>query len=270
MNIILTLDRAVEVIKDINRKRMSVSLSYLPVATNDPRKVQQNVRTYIAILDRIRDEHLDSDITLKPHQFGALGHERLAAESIQAVIEHASRVGNFVWIDMERESTVPFTIELFERMWERYRNVGICMQAYLERTEADMRYLLNKHVPMRLVKGFYRSHDIKEWSRVTENFEHLMTMLLQQSERPCIATHDRALVEKAVRIVEEQDIRNAEFQFFRGEGDELAEQLTGAGLNVRIYVPYGHVVQFLLKGLPTFDIFYHLRRFLGGKGSGEA
>ena len=265
MNFIRSLDNASKIIKQINSIKISASLSYLPVVTKDPQEVKKNIEIYSAMLDRIKNENLDSDITLKLHQFGVYKHLSLAAESIEAVARHAASLGNFVWIDMERKVTVEATIEIFENIWDKYHNVGICLQAYLERTEADMKYLLAKRVPMRLVKGFYKPSDFKDWSRVTENYSHLIEILLKHSDRPCIATHDLALIEKAKRIIREQNLTNAEIQFFRGVRDKLAKQLVDEGFKVRLYVPYGNLMRFLLKGLPTFDNFHHLQRLLGFK-----
>lgn len=163
---------------------------------------------------------------------------------------------------MERPSTVDITIDIFNELYEKFGNVGICLQTYLKRTTEDAKKLLAKHVPIRLVKGFYSGHDINNWREVTKQFDELMGIALQESSRPCIATHDLTLIEKAKTLIRRDNLRNAELQFFNGVRDKIALELAKQGFNARIYIPYGNILRYLLKGFPTFDNLRHIQRIL--------
>jgi proline dehydrogenase len=265
MKFLTNLDKAAQVVQSINRKGIATSLSYLPVVARTEPEVEQNRQMYLDMLNRIKHGKLDSDVTLKLHQFGVYKSMKIAQQAISSVVAEAERLGNFVWIDMERKITVEAAIEIFDNIYENHKNIGICLQAYLARTEADMKYLLQRRVAMRLVKGFYKPSDFKDWSRVTENYSRLMEILLEKSDRPCIATHDLTLVEKAKKIIREKDIKQAEIQFFRGVRDDLAMHLVKENFKVRLYVPFGNVFKFFLKGLTTFDNYHHFQRLLGFK-----
>jgi len=47
-----------------------------------------------------------------------------------------------------------------------------------------------------------------------------------------------------------------------GVRDKLAKQLVDEGYKVRIYVPYGNVVKFIMRGLPEFDLLRETQRIL--------
>ncbi len=256
------LEKVIPTVRRMNAEGIAGSLSYLPIKHKNPRKITQTVKEYYRALNAIERKGLDCDVTLKPHQFGVYDDVGQCRVSILKIVERAHASGHFVWIDMERSATVDATIGLFESIFASYRNVGLCLQAYLRRTEGDLQRLLTKRVPIRLVKGFYREHHFSRWSDVTENFASLMRILLQNSDRPAIATHDLHLVRAAVDIIQESSLAHAEVQFFAGVRDELAIELARRGLRVRIYIPYGRVLAFLVRGLLSFDISRHLQRVL--------
>ncbi len=64
-------------------------------------------------------------------------------------------MGSMVWIDMEDSSYVDRTLEIFRAARERYDGVGICLQAYLRRTDDDLDALLPLKPSIRVVKGAY-------------------------------------------------------------------------------------------------------------------
>ena len=256
------LTNAIDHVKEYNSKGVHCSLSFLPVRANNEKIVDKNVKEYLKILDRIHKKKLDCDVTLKLHQFGAYVSKDLAEKAVTRIVKHANKRKIVVWIDMESNVTTDMTIEIFNNIYKKYKNAGICLQAYRKRTEEDMRDLLKKKVRMRLVKGFYHGCDFKTWDEVTRNYSKLMEYLLLHSKHPAIATHDLKLIAKAKRLIKKHKIKNAEFQFFKGVRDDLAEKLAKQGFNVRIYIPYGDIYQFIIKGILTFDISRHAQRLL--------
>ena len=259
------LEEAIAIVKQLNARGIPAILSFLPVRHDDAQSVRKDVNEYYRILDAIHKLGLNCEVSLKLHQFGVYGSEALAERSVTKVLSKARKLNIFVWFDMELPDTIDATLATFRKIDQRYKNVGICLQAYLKRTEQDMHELLKKPVVIRLVKGFYKEHDFKNWSEVTKNYARLMEYLLMRSPRPCLATHDRKIISKAKRIIRRHCIANAEFQFFKGVCDDLAARLIKEGLHARIYVNYGDAVKFLVKGLKTFDNIRQLERIIGIK-----
>ena len=260
-----SLSKALRIVKRYNEKGISCSLSYLPIRKDKPSLINQDVATYHKMLNEISKHHLNSDVTLKLHPFGIYENYVLAKENVEKIVQEAKRLHKFVWIDMERTRTTDDTINMYIELRKKYNNVGICLQAYLKRTEGDMKHLLKEKATIRLVKGFYKDTQFKSWDEVSENYSKLMKYLLLYGIKPIIATHDLDLISEAKEIIRKHKIKNAEFQFFKGVRDKLVEELVKEGYKVRIYVPYGNIWRFILKGLPTFDKFRHIQRLLGFK-----
>jgi proline dehydrogenase len=141
-----SIGSAIEAVRDFNRQGIPCSLSYLPVTVNSRLRVFQEVRRYSAVLRQIAKHHLNCDVTIKLHNFGIHGNARLARDSVFRIVELAARLRNFVWIDMELPNTVDDTIAIFTEAHRRYGNVGLCLQAYLERTDDDVARVLTHGV----------------------------------------------------------------------------------------------------------------------------
>jgi proline dehydrogenase len=261
MYFISTLGKAVKEAKRIKEKNIRSSFSFLPIETKDEKKINKTVAIYFQILDSIKKENLDTEISVKIHQFGNEG----AHPYIERVVEYADKLGIFVWIDMERASSVEDTIKIFNNLFTKYKNIGICLQTYLNRTEEDLKNFNNMQVPVRLVKGFYRGHDFKEWQGVTENFSRLQKILLLENIRPCLGTHDAGLIEEAKKIIKENTLTAAEFQFFYKVREDLAYDLAREGFKTTIYIPYGNIFPYLLKGFHTFENWRNFQRLLRWK-----
>jgi len=60
-----------------------------------------------------------------------------------------------VWMDMEASNYVEATLEIYRRARQENANVGVCLQAYLYRTEKDLASLIPLCGGIWLVKGGY-------------------------------------------------------------------------------------------------------------------
>ena len=258
-----TLKDAIEDVHQFNARGLSCSLSYLPIASTTEEEVEEHVQEYLRALSAIQQQRLDADVTIKLHQLGIYAEEFLAEPAVLRIIEAARASGTFVWIDMEQPDTVDRTLEIYRRASRLYGNVGICLQAYLTRTLSDLAGVLADGGVVRLVKGFYRSHDISNWRAVTRNYRMLMFRVLRESPRPAIATHDEQLIEEAKRFIVDHQVRSAEFQFFQGVRNRLAGELQAQGFAARIYVPYGRMLRYWADGVQTFDLRRQLQRVAG-------
>src|SRR6266545_2897176 len=96
---------------------------------------------YLAALDRIQDGGLDANISVKLTALGLdLGRD-LAAEEAAKVAARGKEVGAMVGVDMESAAYVDRTLDLVASLEESYDDVGVCLQAYLHRTPADLERL---------------------------------------------------------------------------------------------------------------------------------
>jgi len=123
------------------------------------------------------------------------------------------------------------------------------IQAYLYRSEADLRALAAEGAFVRLCKGAYKEppeHAFPDKSDVDANYVHLMKLYLGDEARAngaylAIATHDEAMIAAARAYIKEHDVPYDafEFQMLYGIRSKLHEQLRDDGFQVVVYVPYG-------------------------------
>lgn len=258
----MNLKSVLKQVKEYNSQGISCSLSYLALTNNTENLVKREVARYVGILKGIAEINADADITIKLQQLGIYLDQELCYKAAEEIVVEAETHKNFVWIDMYLPDTVDATITIFLELRKKYHNVGICLQAYLQRTEEDLHQILKEHYPLRLVKGFYKEYDFDRWNDVSENYESLLYFLLKHSDRPAIATHDLEIIEKAKKAVLELGKKEAEFQFFKKIIDKVAEDLVKEGYNVRVYIPLGDFWRFFLTEVKTFDLWQNFKRLM--------
>ena len=114
----------------------------------------------------------------------------------------------------------------------------------LRRTLDDVGGLAGLRPNVRVCKGIYvEPADIAYQGdeAIRFNFVETMTALWEGGAKVAVATHDDALVAKALDLIREGGLgpERYEFQLLLGVREELADELVRGGHTVRIYVPYG-------------------------------
>lgn len=239
-----TLSDALRTALELNRQRLRVTLDYLGESVADREEAAAATRAYEESLDAIEKSPAESTISLKLTQLGLEIDEELCAENVERVVEQAARLDNFVRIDMEGSQHTGVTLRIFTRVFERFRNVGVVVQAYLRRTEKDVAELIRIGAPVRLCKGAYDEPPAVAFQRreeVDASFVRLMQMLLDGGVPTAIATHDGRMIEATRRHAERNGIDPDQFEFQMLYGVRRSEQtrLVSEGYGMRVYVPYG-------------------------------
>ena len=159
-------------------------------------------RHYLGALDAIRARGVPAQLSVKLTHLGLDVDRALCGDALRALAAGAAAARTTLWIDMEESPYVDATLELLRRVRAEHAGVGVCLQAYLRRTPADLEALLAEGASVRLVKGAYReppavAHQRKE--EVDAAFLALALRMLEAAspERPqVLGTHDLALVER--------------------------------------------------------------------------
>jgi proline dehydrogenase len=203
---------------------------------------------YIDVTNRIQTTRLPTEISVKLTQLGLDLDTEFCYGNLAALIENTPS-DKVLWIDMEQSPYVDVTLELYRRARMAHANVGICLQAYLYRTEKDLDTLIPMGAAIRLVKGAYNepaeiAYPVKK--DVDENYLHLAQRLLSPEARrarvrAAIATHDRALIAKLTQWTESQGVPKARLEFQMLYGIQRAEQLrlAQAGYRSAVLIAYG-------------------------------
>ncbi len=201
--------------------------------------------SYLAALAEIERAKLPATVSIKLTQFGLDVSPQACEANVLALAERASVMQSRVEIDMESSGYVDRTLDIVARVQERFPgHVRAVIQAYLFRSEADIRMLSSLRIPVRLCKGAYREPAAVAFERkadVDANYIKLMKLLLAEGNYPAIASHDENIVREAERHIREQKIpaERFEFQMLYGIRRDLQRELVSQGFRLRLYVPYG-------------------------------
>jgi proline dehydrogenase len=239
-----TLDDAIRAVKAVNRQGISGSLDLLGEHTTSREDAARAAADVVAILDRINGERVDCNVSVKLTQLGLTIDPEFCQERLIEIARHACKLGNFIRVDMEESAVTQRTLDIVLRTHQQLKNVGTVIQAYLYRSEADVRKLLERGIRIRLCKGAYLEPGTVAFPRKRDtdaNFIKLMKLLLDSGPYHAIATHDEAIIKATGAYAAKNGISKDrfEFQMLYGIRRDLQEQLAGEGHNVRIYIPYG-------------------------------
>lgn len=239
------LEDAVAVIRRMNDRGMCATIDLLGESVDDREKVLATVEGYIEVLRTIKDEGLDSNVSIKPTAFGLKMDYAFCKENIASLIEEARAVSNFVRLDMEDYTCTDDTLRLYRELRGDFgERVGTVIQSYLRRTIADVRALASKKANLRLCKGIYvepRRISYRDMACIDANFDYALKVLLAGGCYVGIATHDEKRVQTALAIIDELGTPSEqyEFQMLLGVDMELRDIIVEQGHKLRIYVPFG-------------------------------
>ncbi len=240
-----TLDDAIRVVREANSTGIKTSLDLLGENTLSLEDAAKSTDQVTSMLDRIDQERVDSNISVKLTQLGLDLSTELCSQNLLRIVRHAHEKNNFIRVDMEDHNYTQRTLDIVLRTRREFPDVGTVIQAYLYRSEQDVRMLVENGVRIRLCKGAYLepvSVSFKKKSETDANFVKLMKLLLDSGQYHAIATHDEAMISATRQYAQERKIAKGgfEFQMLYGIRRDLQQQLAQAGYNVRIYVPYGN------------------------------
>jgi len=169
------------------------------VTTNEARSVAEH---YLHVYDRIAERGLDTEISVKPTHLGLdLDHEATLV-NLEELAAKADEHGNWLWLDMESHPYVDATLDLYRKLRTGHDHVGICLQAYLKRTHADIESLLPLDPTIRLVKGAYKEPEalvFRSKDVIDEAYRRLALRIAQGKGRVgrlALGTHDVDLIRR--------------------------------------------------------------------------
>ena len=232
----------------LSENHIATVLTHLGENIADRAEAEAVALHYLDLIERIRSAALPAEISVKLTQLGLDLDREFCYANVAKLLE-STPAEKTLWIDMEQSPYVDATLDVYRRARKAQRNVGVCLQAYLYRTENDLDALIPLGAAIRLVKGAYnepaeiafpKKHD------VDENYFHLAQRLLSPEARrggvrAAIATHDRALIRRLTTWAAAQGIANPQLEFQMLYGIQRAEQLRLAqgGYRSAVLISYG-------------------------------
>jgi proline dehydrogenase len=243
----MNIEDVLQAAESVNAQGISATLDSLGENVHTPDEARRAADIYHGLLDAIEKRGLDANVSVKLTQMGLDLDRDLAFGIVSELVQHAVSANNFVRVDMEGTNHTDVTLELVRTLHGEQKNrgsVGIVIQAYLYRSEADIRQLLQEGIRIRLCKGAYQEPPELAFpakADVDANFVKLMKILVQSGVYHGIATHDEDMIEATRRFVREQPIdpKSFEFQMLYGVRRDLQRALVKEGFGMRVYIPFG-------------------------------
>ena len=236
-----TLDECVPVLRRLNDQGLYANTTLLGEGVLEPAQTESVVATYREVIERISSEEVRANVALKLTHLGLEIDEELAYANLRRLLE----LGSFIRIDMEQSQFVDATLRIYRRLREGgFDNVGAVLQAYLYRTPDDLESLLPLAPNLRLVKGAYLEPEQLAYPRkadVDAAYARLLERMLAAGGHTAVATHDEALIERAIRFAETNGVPGDryEFQMLYGVRSQLQLELVRRGHKVLVATPYG-------------------------------
>jgi proline dehydrogenase len=240
-----TLEEAVLTVRRLNDQGTMATIDVLGEFIRAPEEAEATATAYERVLDAIAAERLDATISVKLSGLGIEIEQTLADRTLARVLASAERHGIFVRIDMEDSGLTDRTLRLYRSLREAgHEGIGIVLQAYLRRTMDDVHALADLTPSVRVVKGIYIEPEevaYKDPAAINGNFVRVVERLLAAGSHVAIATHDRALIDEVLALLERRSVptERYEFQMLLGVAEDVRRRLASAGHRVRVYVPFG-------------------------------
>ena len=240
-----SLADAVATVRALNRDGAAATVDVLGEFIRVAQEAEETATEYEHALDAIAAGQLDANVSVKLSALGIELDRALVDRTLGRVLRTAERHGVGVRIDMEHSGLIDATLDVYRGLRESgHERVGIVIQAYMRRAADDLAALAPLTPNVRLVKGIYvEPPDVafQGMAEVNASYLRLLEQLFDQGSYVGIATHDRALVDAALGIVQARGLGpdRYEFQMLLGVAGDVRQRLIAAGHRVRVYVPYG-------------------------------
>ena len=243
-----TLDAAMAAARGLEQKKIASVFTNLGENVKDRAEALQVTGHYVDVLRRIHESGLNTEVSVKLTQLGLDLSPDFCFENLERIIA-GEKKDAIVWVDMEASSYVETTLDIYKRALGKYPNVGICLQAYLYRTQKDVEALLPLRPSIRLVKGAYKEPPEIAYPKkqdVDQNYFSLATaMMAAQASGHCLrsafGTHDVKLIRRLAEHAARNGFAksNFEVQMLYGIQREEQERLAREGYRSGVLVAYG-------------------------------
>ena len=249
-------DSAIPVISQLMLDGYDVTIDYLGELSKTEEDCQNAQQQYIDIIEYYGSLNTPIDISIKPTQLGLLLDKVECEVRLIDLVTRAYVYGITIRLDMEDSSVTQDTIDLCLKLHKEHPNIGIALQSNLYRTSEDLTYMMEKSVPVRLVKGAYKEHINIAYQRK----DILHDVFLKQALRlvsdrcrsyyhykndktpiPAIGTHDEQLLDDILGYLNQYNIAKDDLfiEMLYGIRRDLCSSLKKQGYCVRLYVPFG-------------------------------
>lgn len=239
---------AVRVTRQLAGGGLLVTIDHLGEDTQDTEQADRVVLAYLDLLAQLSADGLtrEAEVSVKLTALGLMlpDGDRIALDNARMICVAALQAGTTVTVDMEDHTTTDRTLDIVHALRKDFPDTGAVIQAYLHRSEADLRELVGTGSRVRLCKGAYSEPEevaFTERADIDKAYVRCLKILMAGDGVPLVATHDPRLIAIAQDLAHRnrRSPDSYEFQLLHGIRPTEQHRLANAGHRVRVYLPYG-------------------------------
>ncbi|WP_274563180.1 proline dehydrogenase family protein [Streptomyces spiramyceticus] len=218
-------------------KSYRIAVEFVGEENSDPAEIERVVDEYLTVLAH---EPVPEQLGFDLSNLGLAFSQELSRKNTARITEAAAARGCEVVLSMERAPAVDEVLGTYRDLASEHPNLGVTVQAYLHRTEADIDTIPVDERKIRLVKGAFTAPTEIALGRgpaLDERYLRLAGRLLDRGARLSLATQDPTVLATA----RESGLldRVEEIEMLHGVRPDLLRSYREAGYACRIYATYG-------------------------------
>lgn len=225
-------------VKSINARGISCTVDFMGESTRTEKEANAATREFLQLAGLIKKEKLDCTISLDLSHIGLAVDKQLGLENLQRI----GKEGIEVMISAEGIDRTDDVLETYLEVSKQYTNIGITLQAYLHRSENDLKELLKHEGKIRMVKGAFDTlagTSLERGEELDMRYLNFVRTLLEAKRKCSVATHDPNIQNSVIGLLGDiESPGNYEFESLLGIENERIYDLNQHHLT-RIYVVYG-------------------------------
>jgi proline dehydrogenase len=243
-----SLDSALDAAAQFGRQGLGSVLTELGEQVTSRSEAAAVRDHYLGVLDKVQRRKLPAQVSVKLTHLGLDGDRDACVQDVLALARKAEQARSFLWIDMEESRYTSATLDVYRRTKAEWSNVGVCLQAYLRRTPADLESLLALSPAIRLVKGAYNEPASAAFPKKRDVdgayfqlAQRLLTETGRQRVKAVFGTHDLDMIGRIRQAAAGQRLDPSAYEFHMLYGIRAAEQrsLASQAAQVRVLISYG-------------------------------
>jgi proline dehydrogenase len=231
------IDSTIRWCKKRNNQSIRCTIDVLGENSKSEEDVDIFVQAYKSVINSIFEERIKAAPSIKLTALGANFDRDICTQKTLDLYTEAKVKKVPFEMDMEGTPLVDYTLDTTYHISSEAHPVTCALQAYLNRSTADLYSLIEKGIKVRLVKGAYMG-DVDMFSFIQERFKFLFIILMDSGKPFSVGTHDPELIEwiKETALHKRELL---EFGFLMGLAEKTKQELVDDGWKVSEYVPFG-------------------------------
>ncbi len=237
-----SLEEALERAVLLQNAGYNISLEYMGGEdTSTVDRCDETVREFIRLIIQTAPIIKKPNICFDLSVMGLTLSEDTTLHNLARVASVAKQNNAEVIISMEESSKTQQIINIYKKISREYDNVGLTIQAYLHRTIADLKEIINFPGRIRLVKGVYQEPgdiSLRRSEELNARYLECLEMILKADKYVILGTHDEALIYQ----MEQRGVfshSNVVIEMLHGVQPALLRRLKDRGIPTSICLAYG-------------------------------